>query len=75
MRLEAWKEASNSKRLQVNVKKTKMMISNENAGKVTIEGKFSYSVCRKDVGSNSILCQFCKCLVHKRCKGISKFRC
>ena len=59
-----------------------MMISGENAGKVTIKGKFLCAVCRKDVGSNSILCQFCRCWVHKRCSGIrgklkvdSKFKC
>ena len=28
----------------------------ENAGKVTIEGKFSYAVYRKGIDSNSILC-------------------
>ena len=61
-----------------------MKLSIENAGKVTIEGKFPCAVCRKGIGSNSILCQFCKCRVHKRCSGIritpppprnSKFKC
>ena len=47
-----------------------MKLSIENAGKVTIEGKFPCAVCRKGIGSNSILCQFCKCRVHKRCSGI-----
>ena len=46
------------------------MISSENAGKVTIEGKFPSAVCRKGEGSNSILCQFRKCWVHKRSNGI-----
>ena len=39
---------------------TKTMIISENVGKVTREGKFPSAVCRKGVGSNSILCQFCK---------------
>ena len=59
-----------------------MMISRENAGMVKIEGKFPSTVCRKDAGSNSILRQFCRYCVHKRCVGIidilkkdSKFEC
>ena len=39
-RLEAWKRALKLKRLRVNVKKTKVMISFENSGKSTGEGKF-----------------------------------
>ena len=37
-----------------------------------MEGKFPYAVCRKDVDNNSILCQLCRCWVHKRCSGRSK---
>ena len=65
-RLEAWslKGALESKGLRVNAKKTKMMISCENAGKVTVEGKFLCVFCRKGLGSNSILCQSCRCWVN-----------
>ena len=68
-RLKACKGALESKGLGVNVNKTKMMISCENVGtgKVALEGKFPCAVYRKGVGSNSILCQFCRCLVDKRC--------
>ena len=45
-----------SKGLRVNVKKTKIMSNSVNTGKVTIEGYFPCSVCRKSLGSNSILC-------------------
>ena len=38
--------------------------------KVTEGGKFPCDVCRNGVGSNSILCQFCRCWVHKRYSGI-----
>ena len=55
--------------MRVNVKKTKMMIRSKNAVKVTIDGKFPCAVCRKGVGSNFILCQFCRCWLHKRCSG------
>ena len=63
---EAWKGALESKGLTVNVKKTKMMISSENAGNATI----ACAVCRKGVGSNFTLCQFCRHWVHERCSGI-----
>ena len=54
-RLESWKRALESMGFQVNIKKTKIMISSENAGKVTVEGKFPYAFSRKDVGSNTVL--------------------
>ena len=43
-RMVAWKGALESKGWRVNVKKTKVMISSENAGKVTIERKFPCTV-------------------------------
>ena len=59
-----------SKGLEGNIMKTKMIISSENGGKVTIEGRCLCAVCRKGVGSNSFFCQFCRCWVHKRCSGV-----
>ena len=44
-----------SKGLRVNVK-TKMVISSENAAKVTEEGKFPCAAYRRGGGSNSTLC-------------------
>ena len=55
-KLVAWKWVFESKKLTVNVKKTDMMINNENVGKVTVEGKFPCAVVRKGVCSSSILC-------------------
>ena len=52
---EAWKGALELKKVRVNVKKTKMMISSKNVGKVTIEGTFPCAACRKSVGRKSIL--------------------
>ena len=49
--LEAWKGALESKELRVNVKKTKTIISCEDAGKITIRDKFPGTIWRKDVGS------------------------
>ena len=63
-RLGAWKGVLVSKGLRVNFK-TKMMISSENTGRVAIESKFRYAVCRKHVNINPIICQFCRCWVIK----------
>ena len=54
----------------INVKKTKLMINSENAGKVTMEIKLSCVGCRKGLGTNFILCQFCRCWLHKKCSRI-----
>ena len=55
--------------MESKVNKTKMMITSK-IWKVTLEGKFPCAVFRKVLGSNSILCQFCRCWVHKRCSFI-----
>ena len=55
---EASKGSLSSKELKINVKKTKIIIRSEDTEKVTEEAKFPCAVCRKGVGSNSILCQF-----------------
>ena len=64
--------------MRVNVKKTKIMISRENAGKVKREG----FLVLFGIDSCSILSRFCRCWVHKRCSGIrgkleedTKFKC
>ena len=62
---EAWKRVLESKGLIVNIETTQMVVSSENAGKVTIDGEFSCAVCRKTVGSDSIICQFWRCWAHK----------
>ena len=73
--MEAWNGALESKGLRVNIKKTKMKINSENAGQVTVEDKFPYAVCRKGVGSNSILSQFCRCWKHRgKLKKDCKFK-
>ena len=54
---EGWIKTAESKELRGNVKKTKMIISCENAGKVTIEVKLLCAIWGKCVGINSIPCQ------------------
>lgn len=82
MIFEACKRRLESKELRVNVKKRKMIISGENAGKVTGEAKLPCDVCRKCIGSTSILYNCCRCWLHKKCNGLigklkkdSKFKC
>ena len=43
-----------------------MMISSENAGKLTEERKFPCAIYGKRIGSNSVRCQFSRCWVHKK---------
>ena len=45
------------------LKRQKMSIGSESAGKITVEGKCPCVVYRKGVDSNSIYWQFCKCWV------------
>ena len=70
-KLKALAGALESKRLRVNVAKTKMMISSEKARKVRKEWKFPLAACRKVIGSGSILCQFCNCWIYKSYKRCS----
>ena len=69
-KLTVWKEKLEKKGLRVNILETKVMICGNNMDTLTDSGKFPYSVCRKGVGSNSILCEGCSHWVHRRCSGI-----
>ena len=50
--------------------KTKIMISGKNLHSLIDSGKHLWGVCRKGVGSNSILCCGCQLWIHKKCSGI-----
>ena len=50
--------------------KTKIMVSGVNLQTLKDSGKYSCSVCRKGVGSNSIYCAGCSHWVHKKCSGV-----
>ena len=63
------------KRLRVNVKKVKTMVKSKKASKVRKEATFPCPACRNDVGSNSILWQFCKCSWHGRCSRTISLTC
>ena len=48
----------------MNITNKKMVIISVNTGKVTKERAFACATCRKDVGSNTVFCQCCRCLVY-----------
>ena len=59
MKLNKWKTEMEAKGLRVNMGKTKIMVSRVNLQTLKDSGKYSCSVCRKGVGSNSIYCAGC----------------
>ena len=69
-KLGNWKKHLEAKGLRVNMGKTKIMISGKNLHSLRDSGKHRCGVCRKGVGSNSILCCGCQLWIHKKCSGI-----
>ena len=69
-KFETWKQAMESKGLRVNMKKTKVMVSERDSLAIQPSGKHPCSVCRKGVGRNSIHCESCNFWVHNKCSGI-----
>ena len=69
-RFQKWREAFETKRLRVNIKKTKMMVS-------VREGELARSkidpcgVCGKRVMANSVLCLKCMKWIHGRCAKVN----
>ena len=69
-RLKEWKMRFSEKGLNVNIGKTKVMISGRNLNTLKKTGKYPCGVCFTGVGRNSIYCSFCSCWVHKKCTNI-----
>ena len=59
-KLKLWKDIMENKELRVNMGKTKVIFFWERI----------HSMCRKEVGKNSIFCTSCDVWVHKKCSGI-----
>ena len=55
-KLRNWKKHLKAKGLRVNMGKTEIMMSGKNLHSLRNSGKHPCGVCRKGVGSNSILC-------------------
>ena len=73
-RLLTWKEAMEKKGLRVNAGKTKIMICGTGLDLLQNSGEFACAVCCTGVGSNSIFCNGCKHLVHKKCSGLKRLK-
>ena len=71
-KLKAWKAGIESKRLSVNMKKTKFLVSGDDHGVLQKSRKYPCAVCWSCVGRNSILCQQYMLWIHKMCSGITK---
>ena len=69
-KLGNWKKHLEAKGLRVNMGKTKIMISGKNLHSPRDSGKHPCGVCRKGVGSNSIICCGCQLWIHKKCSSI-----
>ena len=69
-RLGLWKQRLEAKGLRVNMGKTKILCSRHDVKPKVDKSKWPCAVCRKGVGSNSILCRTCNHWVHKRCSGV-----
>ena len=73
-RLLTLKEAMEKKRLKVNAGKTKIMICGTGLNLLQSSDEFPCTVCRTGAGSNSIFCNGCKHLVHKKCSGLKHLK-
>ena len=71
-RLLIWKEAIEKKGLRVNAGKTKVMICGTGLDLLQSSGEYPCAVCRTGVGNNSIYCNGCKLLLHKKCSGLQR---
>ena len=69
-KLLTWKHNFELKGLRVNMGKTKCMASGHNLDVLKDSGRFPCGVCRKGVGTNSILCSSCAHWVHHGCSGV-----
>ena len=70
VKLKTWKSEIKKMGLQVNVGKTKIMVSGLDLDLLKKLGKYPCSVCQKGVGSNAISCGGCLCWIYKKCNRI-----
>ena len=55
-----WKREMETRRLKVNIKKTKLMVMDREPAVRPQRGRYPCGVCSKGVGANSIWCQCCE---------------
>jgi hypothetical protein len=69
-KIRMWKQGMESMGLRVNMAKTKVLKCRAESGSCISSGKWPCGVCKKGVGSNSILCNKCTKWIHKKCSGV-----
>ena len=57
-RLKLWKENMESKRLRVNMPKTKCLVSDGSIKSIRETGKYPCSICHWGIGRNSVFCVY-----------------
>ena len=70
VKFKTWKSEIKKMGLQVNMGKTKIMVSGLDLDLLKKFVKDPWGVCQKGVGSNAISCAGCLCWIHKKCNGI-----
>ena len=65
-----WKDSFDANGLQVNMSKTKILVSNPLAECPVDPNKYPCGVCKKEVSNNSIFCHYCKSWIHHHCSNI-----
>ena len=66
VKLKTWESKIKKMGMQVNVGKTKIMVTALDMDLLKKFGKDPCSVCQKEVGSNAISCGGCLCWIHKK---------
>ena len=69
-KIKIWMEGLESKGLEANIGKTKVMKCHVDANMQVESGKYPCRIYRKGAGMNSIQCGGCKKWVHKKCSGV-----
>ena len=70
IKLKTWKSEIKKMGLQVNMGKTKIIVTGLDMVLLKKFGKYPCGVCQKRVGSNAISCGGCLCRIHKKGNGI-----
>ena len=70
-KIAVWKNGLESKRLKVDMGKTKFMISSRDLHTLQTSGKYPCALCRRVVRQSSIFCSGCLFWVHKKCFDIT----
>jgi hypothetical protein len=73
-KIQKWKISMESKGLEINAGKPKVMVGGEGFGKVEVTCKYPCGVYGKGVGRNSLQYTSCENWIHKRCSGVKGSR-